>query len=344
MIFWKEQARNAFVPRPSYEVNAPVQSVAIGSMGNDIMAAWECSSGTEENLETTISVMDMQGTVTEVASRSQNQKPSFARINEQNVLLWYAEDADGAASLQYADVPGGEIHTYLEDAVITSDYNVIEGNDCELVVCASNKPEEYTDGSNLYAYVMRNGQISEPVTLTNVKGYAANPSGIWNETDFEFLFTRTDAAFNGELGMETTTDLCISSVLPQSKLEMGAIEYTEEEMMPGDTAVLTVPVTNDGLESTGTNDKVQIVCGTEMIGEAVLNQKMEPGQTEQVEITADMPENLPENAELTVQTISEAGGSDDTQQITAGGCGTEPDCRTAGHGYIFCDCFQYERL
>ena len=94
---------NAFVPRPSYEVNAPVQSVAIGSMGNDIMAAWECSSGTEENLETTISVMDMQGTVTEVASRSQNQKPSFARINEQNVLLWYAEDADGAASLQYAD-------------------------------------------------------------------------------------------------------------------------------------------------------------------------------------------------------------------------------------------------
>lgn len=310
---------NAFVPRPSYEVNAPVQSVAIGSMGNDIMAAWECSSGTEENLETTISVMDMQGTVTEVASRSQNQKPSFARINEQNVLLWYAEDADGAASLQYADVPGGEIHTYLGDAVITSDYNVIEGNDCELVVCASNKPEEDTDGSNLYAYVMRKGQISEPVILTDVNGYAANPSGIWNETDFEFLFTRTDAAFNGELGMETTTDLCISSVLPQSKLEMGAIEYTEEDMMPGDTAVLTVPVTNDGLESTGTNDKVQIVCGTEVIGGAVLNQKMEPGQTEQVEITADMPENLPENAELTVQTISEAGGSDDTQQITAGG-------------------------
>ena len=308
-----------FVLRASHEVNAPVQSVAIGSMGNDIMAAWECSSGTEENLETAISVMDMQGTVTEVASRLQNQKPSFARINEQNVLLWYAEDEGGAASLQYADVPGGEIHTYLEDAVITSDYNVIEGNGCELVVCASNKPEEDTDGSNLYAYVMRNGQISEPVTLTDVDGYAANPSGIWNETDFEFLFTRTDAAFNGELGMETTTDLCISSVLPQSKLEMGAIEYTEEDMMPGDTAVLTVPVTNDGLESTGTNDKVQIVCGTEVIGEAVLNQKMEPGQTKQVEVTADMPADLPENAELTVRTISEAGGSDDTQQITAGG-------------------------
>lgn len=308
-----------FVLRASHEVNAPVQSVAIGSMGNDIMAAWECSSGTEENLETAISVMDMQGTVTEVASRLQNQKPSFARINEQNVLLWYAEDEGGAASLQYADVPGGEIHTYLEDAVITSDYNVIEGNGCELVVCASNKPEEDTDGSNLYAYVMRNGQISEPVTLTDVNGYAANPSGIWNETDFEFLFTRTDAAFNGELGMETTTDLCISSVLPQSKLEMGAIEYTEEDMMPGDTAVLTVPVTNDGLESTGTNDKVQIVCGTEVIGEAVLNQKMEPGQTKQVEVTADMPADLPENAELTVRTISEAGGSDDTQQITAGG-------------------------
>lgn len=308
-----------FVLRASHEVNAPVQSVAIGSMGNDIMAAWECSSGTEENLETAISVMDMQGTVTEVASHLQNQKPSFARINEQNVLLWYAEDEGGAASLQYADVPGGEIHTYLEDAVITSDYNVIEGNGCELVVCASNKPEEDTDGSNLYAYVMRNGQISEPVTLTDVNGYAANPSGIWNETDFEFLFTRTDAAFNGELGMETTTDLCISSVLPQSKLEMGAIEYTEEDMMPGDTAVLTVPVTNDGLESTGTNDKVQIVCGTEVIGEAVLNQKMEPGQTKQVEVTADMPADLPENAELTVRTISEAGGSDDTQQITAGG-------------------------
>ena len=310
----------AFISRAFHEVNTPVQSVAIGSVGNNIMAAWECSSGTEESLETTISVMDLQGVVTEIIDNSQNHKPSFDRINGQEVLLWYAEDSNGAASLQYVDTPEGEIHTYLkDDAVITPDYKVIEGEDCELVVCASNKVNADEDGRNLYAYVMRNGQISEPVTLTNVKGYAANPSGIWNETDFEFLFTRTNAAFNGELGMETTTDLCISSVLPQSKLEMGAIEYTEEDMMPGDTAMLTVPLTNDGLESTGTNDKVQIVCGTEVIGEAVLNQKMEPGQTEQVEVTADMPENLPENAKLTVQTISEAGESSDTQQITAGG-------------------------
>ena len=309
-----------FITQASYEVDVPIQSVAIGSMGNDIMAAWECSSGTEEDLETVISVMNMQGTVTEVVSHSQNHSPSFARINEQNILLWYTEDADGTASLQYTDVPGGEIHTYLkEDAVITSDYNVIEGNDCELVVCASNKPGEDTDGSNLYAYVMRNGQISEPVTLTDVNGYAANPSGIWNGTDFEFLFTRTDAAFNDELGLETTTDLCISSVLPQSNLEMGAIEYTEEDMMPGDTAVLTVPVTNDGLEGTGTDGKVQILYETEVIGTAILNGKMEPGQTEQVEVTANLPDNLPKNAELTVQTISEAGGSSDAQQITAGG-------------------------
>ncbi len=307
----------AFVLQASYEVKVPVRSVAIGSMGNNIMAAWEGSSGTEGSLDTIISVMDMQGTVTEVVSHSQNHSPSFSRINGQNVLLWYTEDADGAASLQYVDAPEGEIHTYLkDDAVITPDYKVIEGEDCELVVCASNKVNTDEDGRNLYAYVIRNGQISEPVTLTNMDGYAADSSGIWNGTNFEFLFTRTDATF--ENGLDTTTDLCISSVFPQSKLEIGEMEYTEEDMMPGEAAVLTVPVTNNGLKSTGTNDKVQVLYETDVIGETVLNQEMEPGQTKQVEIDANMPADLPEKAALTVQTISGEGGNNDTQQITAG--------------------------
>ena len=307
---------NAFVLRTFHKTDTPVQSVAIGVIENNVMAAWECSSGIEESLETTISVMDLQGEVTEIIDNSQNHKPSFDRINGQEVLLWYAEDSNGAASLQYVDTPEGEIHTYLKnDAVITSDYKVIEGEDCELVVCASNKVNTDEDGRNLYAYVIRNGQISEPVTLTNMDGYAADPSGIWNGTDFEFLFARTDAVFND--GLETKTDLCFTSVFPQSKLEMGTIEYTEEDMMPGEAAVLTVPVTNNGLESTGTNDKVQVLYGTDVIGETVLNQEMEPGQTNQVEITASMPADLPEKAELTVQTVSEEG-SNETQQITSG--------------------------
>lgn len=305
-----------FVSQASYEVKAPVRSVSIGVVGEHVMAAWEYLHGTEESLDTTISVMDMQGTVTEVVSHSQNHSPSFARINGQNVLLWYAEDADGAASLQYVDAPEGEIHTYLkDDAVITPDYKVIEGEDCELVVCASNKVNTDEDGRNLYAYVMRNGQISEPVTLTDMDGYAADPSGIWNGTNFEFLFTRTDATF--ENGLDTTTNLCISSVFPQSKLEIGEIEYTEEDMMPGESAVVTVPVTNDGLASADTDGRVQLLYGEEVIGKAALNRDMEPGQTEQVEITASMPDNLPEEAALTVQTVSEEGNNE-TQQITSG--------------------------
>ena len=306
----------AFVSQASYEVKAPVRSVSIGVVGEHVMAAWEYLHGTEESLDTTISVMDMQGTVTEVVSHSQNHSPSFARINGQNVLLWYAEDADGAASLQYVDAPEGEIHTYLkDDAVITPDYKVIEGEDCELVVCASNKVNTDEDGRNLYAYVIRDGKISEPVTLTDMDGYAVDPSGIWNGTNFEFLFTRTDATF--ENGLDTTTDLCISSVFPQSKLEIGEIEYTEEDMMPGEAAVVTVPVTNDGLASADTDGGVQVLYGEEVIGEATLNQEMEPGQTEQVEITASMPDNLPEEAALTVQTVSEEGNNE-TQQITSG--------------------------
>lgn len=315
---------STFVSQVSHEVNVPVQSVAVGTMGENILTAWESFSETEES----ISVMDRQENVTEIVSDAQTHRPSFTRIDGKDALLWYAEDVNGTASLQYINTPGGEVHTCLNgDAVITSDYKVINGDGCELVVCASSQTEAKENGRNLYAYVIRGGQISEPVTLTEMDGYASDPSGIWNGNAFEFLFASTNPIFNKETEtgvsvnekLETTTDLCLTSVVPQSRLEMGEIEYTEENMMPGDTTVLTVPVTNDGLKETGADGSVQVLYGTEVIGEAALNHSMEPGQTEHVEVAVDIPAALPENATLTVQSVTGQNENvSDAQHITSG--------------------------
>ena len=56
------------------------------------------------------------------------------------------------------------------------------------------------------------------------------PSGIWNGTAYEYLFTRADVNI-AENTVKENTDLCITSVVPQSRLIIGDIDYTQEEVM-----------------------------------------------------------------------------------------------------------------
>lgn len=155
------------------------------------------------------------------------------------------------SSLNYIDTIDGEVESYIEDdAVISADYTVVDGGDSQLLICSSEKENAEETGRNLYAYVIRDGEVYEPVTLTDLEGYAAVPSGIWNGTAYEYLFTRTDVNIT-ENTVTENTDLCITSVVPQSRLVIGDIDYTQEEVMPDADASITVPVKNNGLTNCG---------------------------------------------------------------------------------------------
>lgn len=308
---------NAFTTKKLSEENKPVQSVAIGNLDNDVVTAYTLNSGTEENPQVQLTAVNAKGRTT-IAANGQNLSPSFAKIDGSSVLLWYAQDAEGS-SLNYIDAIDGAVESYIEDdAVISADYTVVDGEDSQLLICSSEKENAEETGRNLYAYVIRDGEVYEPVTLTDLEGYAAVPSGIWNGTAYEYLFTRTDVDIT-ENTVTENTDLCITSVVPQSKLVIGDIDYTQEKLMPDEDTFITIPVKNNGLTNCG-EGKVQIVYNGNIIGQADLENGITSGETQDVTVNLTVPEDAAAKETLKVKAISDKNTTaDSTKNIQSAG-------------------------
>ena len=308
---------NAFTTKKLSEENKPVQSVAIGNLDNDVVTAYTLNSGTEENPQVQLTAVNAKGRTT-IAANGQNLSPSFAKIDGSSVLLWYAQDAEGS-SLNYIDAIDGAVESYIEDdAVISADYTVVDGGDSQLLICSSEKENAEETGRNLYAYVIRDGEVYEPVTLTDLEGYAAVPSGIWNGTAYEYLFTRTDVDIT-ENTVTENTDLCITSVVPQSKLVIGDIDYTQEKLMPDEDASITIPVKNNGLTNCG-EGKVQIIYNGNVIGQADLEAGITSGETQNVTVDLTVPEDAAAKETLKVEAISDKNTTaDSTKSIQSAG-------------------------
>ena len=308
---------NAFTTKKLSEENKPVQSVAIGNLDNDVVTAYTLNSGTEENPQVQLTAVNAKGRTT-IAANGQNLSPSFAKIDGSSVLLWYAQDAEGS-SLNYIDTIDGEVESYIEDdAVISADYTVVDGGDSQLLICSSEKENAEEAGRNLYAYVIRDGEVYEPVTLTDLEGYAAVPSGIWNGTAYEYLFTRTDVDIT-ENTVTENTDLCITSVVPQSRLVIGDIDYTQEKLMPDEDTSITIPVKNNGLTNCG-EGKVQIVYNGNVIGQVDLEAGITSGETQNVTVDLTVPEDAAAKETLKVEAISDKNTTaDSTKNIQSAG-------------------------
>ena len=308
---------NAFTTKKLSEENKPVQSVAIGNLDNDVVTAYTLNSGTEENPQVQLTAVNAKGRTT-IAANGQNLSPSFAKIDGSSVLLWYAQDAEGS-SLNYIDAIDGAVESYIEDdAVISADYTVVDGGDSQLLICSSEKENAEETGRNLYAYVIRDGEVYEPVTLTDLEGYAAVPSGIWNGTAYEYLFTRTDVDIT-ENTVTENTDLCITSVVPQSRLVIGDIDYTQEKLMPDEDTSITIPVKNNGLTNCG-EGKVQIIYNGNVIGQADLEAGITSGETQNVTVDLTVPEDAAAKETLKVEAISDKNTTaDSTKSIQSAG-------------------------
>ena len=308
---------NAFTTKKLSEENKPVQSVAIGNLNNEVVTAYTLNSGTEENPQVQLTAVNAKGRTT-IAKNGQNVSPSFAKIDGRSALLWYAQDTEGS-SLNYIDAIDGAVESYIEDdAVISADYTVVDGGDSQLLICSSEKENAEEAGRNLYAYVIRDGEVYEPVTLTDLEGYAAVPSGIWNGTAYEYLFTRADVNIT-ENTVKENTDLCITSVVPQSRLVIGDIDYTQEEVMPDADASITVPVKNNGLTNCG-EGKVQIVYNGNVIGQADLEAGITSGETQNVTVDLTVPEDAAAKETLKVEAISDKNTTaDSTKNIQSAG-------------------------
>lgn len=302
---------NVFTTKKLAEEEEPVQSVVTGILENDVVVAYTLNSGTEKKpqVQLVIADADKRRLITE---EGLNLSPSFANINGDAVLLWYAQN-NGNVSLNYTNSVHGNIESYIkDDAIISADYTVIEGKDSQLLIFSSNRTDDEKVGKNLYAYVMKDGKVSEPVSLTDLEGYAAVPSGIWDGTSYEYTFTRTDADITEE-NVEERTDLCMSSIVPKSNLEIRDIDYAQEELMPGKKASVTIPVKNNGLADCK-GGSVQIVCNNTVIGQADIEDEIKSGETKDVTVNLIVPNNAEVKETLLVKVISDKSTIADSEK------------------------------
>lgn len=302
---------NVFTTKKLAEEEEPVQSVVTGILENDVVVAYTLNSGTEKKpqVQLVIADADKRRLITE---EGLNLSPSFANINGDAVLLWYAQN-NGNVSLNYTNSVHGNIESYIkDDAIISADYTVIEGKDSQLFIFSSNRTDDEKAGKNLYAYVMKDGKVSEPVSLTDLEGYAAVPSGIWDGTSYEYTFTRTDADITEE-NVEERTDLCMSSIVPKSNLEIRDIDYAQEELMPGKNASVTIPVKNNGLTDCK-GGSVQIVCNNTIIGQADIEDGIKSGETKDVMVNLIVPNNAEVKETLLVKVISDKSTIADSEK------------------------------
>ena len=320
---------NTFTAKKLTEEKKPVQSVAAGVLEDNMTVAYTINSGTQESPQVQLAAVDADTDNRQtIASNGQNLSPSFVTIDGTPILLWYAQEEAGTY-FHYVDSLVGDVENYIEDgAVISSDYTIVDGEDSQLLACAADKEDTEEAGRNLYAYIIQDGEVSEPVTLTDLEGYTATPSGIWNGNSYEYLFTRTDVTIADDV-VEESSDLCVTSVVPKSSLVIGDIDYTQEELMPEEEAELTVPVKNNGL-SYCADGKVQIVRNGTVIGEADLEDGLAAGETQNITVSLTVPETAASKETLKVEAVSgDNTTADSTKSITSAGSelslSVEPD-------------------
>ena len=308
---------NAFTIKKLAEERNPVQSVAVGNLNNDVVTAYTLNSGTKENPQVQLIAVNEKERTT-IAQKGQNLSPSFTKMDGTSVLLWYAQDEKGN-SLNYVDSVNGPIGNYIKnDAVISSDYTVVDGWDQQLLICVSEKEKGEETGRDLYGYIIKNGEVSEPVVLTNLQGYVAMPVGIWTGDAYQYLFTRTDVTITDD-NVKESTDLCLTGIIPKSSLTIGEVDYAQEKLMPGKNASITVPVKNNGLKDCKYG-KVQIVCNDTVIETVYINDKLQPGETKDVTVNITVPEDADAKESLQIKVISEGNTTaESTKNIQSGG-------------------------
>ena len=295
----------------------PVQSVAIGILGGNLETAYTINSGTEGKPQTELIVADKDDRYV-LAENGQNLSPSFANINGDLVLIWYAQN-ENATSLNYISSIDGDVGSYInEDAAIFTDYTVIEDDENSLILCTADKENSEKAGRDIFAYVIKDGKTSQAVQLTDLDGYVAVPSGIWNGSSYEYLFTRSDVTIEDD-NVQEQSDLCIASTTPTSTLAIGEIDYAQEQLMPENDTEITIPVKNNGL-SECKDGKVQITCNGEVIGQATIEDKLAAGEEKDIPISLTVPEDTTAKETLKVETMSDGNEeADSTKDIASAG-------------------------
>lgn len=285
--------------------DSQIISMAVGNLEDEVCIAYAVDEDSDLFTKDDINLCmgNLSGN-TDVVGTGYYNNIQFAKVSGTESILCYTNNNDGTASISCSDEWWELGKSLNNDVVITSDYRYVEGKDSDLLICSSDK-EGDGDGTDVFAYVIKDGNVSEVVNVIDNNGYTRNVSGIYSGGDYILAYTCTDVNMDVE-NVDESTDLCISKIRPSKNLKMEGISYNPEEVQPGEKMDVAVNVKNNGLQS-DSNYVVQVLFGTEVIGETTIKDILNVGEEATTTVSVNIPEDFKLGTNLTFRVIASDG-------------------------------------
>ncbi len=198
-------------------VNKPLRDIQIGQF-KDINVVYSLDEDGDLNSieDSELYLVEQDNSIQKLTeNESYEENPQFVNLTGEQKLAWYV-DGEG---LYERENDGMQICLLADDGILSSDYKVIGDDEGGILLCPSREEE----GSNLYGYMLKEGQDSLPISLTNMGGYVRDLYGCCMTDSYGVSFVRTDAIVT-DTDLEESFDLCFLRFSEYTDLKLEKVE------------------------------------------------------------------------------------------------------------------------
>lgn len=289
-------------------INNPILSSDIGILNDTVYIAYTLDEDKELSTanDSTLYVGNINSEPAKLIESIVCTNPKFIKYSGENSLMWYTFDENSGSSLRYTSDANEVLDLTIEDKGITPDFSYIEGEGNDLLIYSNEKKDE--NGSDICAYIVQDGEISEPIAITDCKGYANNATGLYEDGEYILAFTRTDVTINTDMEdvINETTDLCVTRLKPQKQLNIENIAMNKEQIIPGESVNVIAIIKNDGLID-DSNYVIQVWYNDELMFEQQIAESIHVGETKNVSIDIPVPNDFGVEESLTFKVLASDG-------------------------------------
>lgn len=296
-----------------YRTEGSIASLEAGCLNEELAVSFVVDTGNGAQASDRMDLMLWQNGVEPKLIEEGAVNPIFTTLAGENALVWYVTGDEGS-SLRYINSADAEPVALIENSTtLAADYSISENNGTQLILSSEAKPEEDQEGTNVVAYLVSGGVVSNPVTLTNASGYTSSATALPAGNNWDVVLLRSDVVVEEDRVLQDA-DLCSLIVEPKASLSVQNPSVDEDSVAPGNQIVLTVEAINNGL-SASASETISVMRGEEVLG-AGQSGELAPGQQTELQIPVTLPDDLSMNTELTVMVNGES--SDNQCGLTIG--------------------------
>ena len=202
----------------------PIHSVKVGMFNKEPMITYVVDQ--DNDVQTTEDCYIYMGKMQEKPKQILTDKKGVRNVNFATLsdgkqiiyfsaedALWYSADLETSSRLLEGNI---------------SEYQIMNGNGSDFIIGS----EASEQGTNVYGYIWKNGEVSKPIALTKQNTYIQNPNGFYENGTYYLVFTRADMKID-ETDLQVSTDICSMQFNSYSDISIDSMEVDEETVVPG---------------------------------------------------------------------------------------------------------------